>query len=88
MNRPRIGILWQLVGALLFIAGLIPGAVLFNPWRTITTQEQWEVTYFTANGISAALVAIVGLAVGYILFRLGSQLKPKRKRDSDTDFKS
>lgn len=77
MNHRCAGIICQLAGIAAAVCGLVPGAILLNPWRSSLTVEQWEVAYSEANRIKCAVIALAGLAAGYVLLRLGSHLKSK-----------
>jgi hypothetical protein len=71
-----------LAAAAVAIAGLIPAAVLLNPWRKVEKLTQLDEIYFGTNLLKSAGIALAGLVAGYILLRLGSHLKSKRQSGS------
>jgi hypothetical protein len=82
MSRNCIGVVCQLAAAAVAIAGLIPTAVLLNPWRKVEKLTQLDEIYFGTNLLKSAGIALAGLVAGYILLRLGSHLKSKRQSGS------
>ena len=67
----------QVAAAAVAIVGLIPAAVLLNPWRRVERLTQLDEIYFGTSLLKSAGVAVAGLVAGYILLRLASQLKSK-----------
>jgi hypothetical protein len=80
MVRYGVGVICQwVVAPLLAVAGLVPGAIWV--YRACHWLEQ-DQTYVNSSGaylLQAAIVALGALAGAYILFRLGSYLKSKRR---------
>jgi hypothetical protein len=77
MSRHTVGVACQVVAGAVAVAGLIPAAVVLNPWRKLDPMEPTG-AYFGTDVLKSALVALAGIAVGYVLLRLGSHLKNKR----------
>lgn len=82
MRRCCIGIICQLAGVALAIGALIPLGILLNPWRKADKLSQLPEIYFPTSLLSSVGVATAGLVTGYIVFRLGSHLKSKRRSGS------
>jgi hypothetical protein len=79
MSRYWIRIMCQLAAAAVAVAGLIPAAVLLNPSRKVDKLSQLDEIYFGTNLLKSAVIALAGLAAGYLLLRVGSHLKSKRQ---------
>ena len=81
MTRYCFGLMCQLAGATVALAGLIPAAVLLNPWRKVDKLSQLDETYFGTNLLKSTAIALAGFAAAYLLLRLGSHLKSKRQTE-------
>jgi hypothetical protein len=68
-----------LAAAALGVGVLIPAVVLLNPWRNVEKLTQLDEIYFGTNVLKSAALALAGLVSGYLLLRLGSHLKAKRR---------
>ena len=73
MSRYRVGIMCQLAAGAVALAAFLPAAVVLNPWRKGNLIEPDE-AYLGTTLLRAALIALAGLACGYVLFRSGSHL--------------
>jgi len=77
MSRYHTAVTCQAAAISVAISGWIPLAVLLDPWRRANPVTQVDEIYFGRNLLISVAAALAGLAAGYVLFRLGSQLKPK-----------
>lgn len=84
MRKSRVGIICRVIGVLVAASGLIPGAILLNPWQKANSWDQLHDVYFGPKLIKAAIIATGGLVASYLLFRAGSHLKTKDADKSDS----
>jgi hypothetical protein len=70
-----LGFVCQILAALIAVLGLVPAAILVNPWRNAKLASQIDEIYFGSNLARAGVVALAGFVVAYIVFRIGVHLK-------------
>jgi len=80
MNHRLIGRICLVSGATVWVLGLIPAALLLNPWRKANPVDQSESWYFTFNLLKTCLIALAGVVAGFLLVRLGLRVKSKAGR--------
>jgi hypothetical protein len=65
----RVRLLCAIAAVLLAAAGLIPAAVINNPWRKTASMSLMEWMHGDVYRLKAAIAAIACLALAYIAFR-------------------
>ena len=73
--KNHLGILCQILAAVIAVLGLVPAAILLNPWRNAKLASQIDEIYFGSNLARDGVIALAGFIVGYIVFRIGVHLK-------------
>ena len=73
MNKGIAGLLLYLAAFLTVLAGMSPLGHVLNPWQKVGMVERPGI--FEERLIKASFVAGISLAVAWVLFRLGAQLR-------------
>ncbi len=85
MNSRFLQIICRLAGLTVAILGLIPGVkfcyeYIFH-WRRWESQHPMEGAYVGVYLLQFGIIAFAGLAIGYLLFRLGIWSKSQKSPD-------
>lgn len=80
MKRSVLGGFCQLAALGLAIGSLVPGARYYYDYVAHSEQQSSAaITFVHANLLKYGIVALSGIAIGYLLFRCGSHLRRKQR---------
>jgi hypothetical protein len=75
MNQRGPRIICRVAAVLLVLAGLIPAAIHFHPWRKTGGISMMELMYGEVYDVKAVIAALICVVLGYVAFRIAGDAR-------------